>query len=132
MKEILGDHDGIIRSRPSIDEHDVWVLLCFQLFEPNDGEYSELESDLAGHIKTQSGETHELRYAESGGQDLGWFKRVPDCRIWLVKIDETETEYLVAMTIATGLSAGQYPELNGTLRPRLNDRFPNCLVSLQE
>jgi hypothetical protein len=130
MKRILGDRNGVLRSPPSRAELEEYGQLCGLLWGyEGDAAPPELDSVRAGYLRTQRGERIEIRYADWGGQVLEFLpflKRVPECRIWLLKLGRTE--YLIAMTDVTQVAGGHFPDLNGVVGPRTKDLFPDSYI----
>ncbi len=131
IKRILGDADGILRSPPSRAEREEAGQLSGLLWgfagSANPG-HPELASEFAGHLHTPGGQRMEVRHVSWGGQILDLLppRRVPRCRIWLLR--QEGTEYLIAMVDVEGIPRDRYPDLTGIVGPRAQDLYPGSYI----
>jgi len=132
VKRILGDRDGVLRSTPSRAELEAYKELCGLLWGYRDDAVpggSPLYGALAGHVITRNGGRIEVRSASWGGQALEfvpWPRHAPECRIWYLL--DNGTEYLVAMTDASDIEDGHFPELADRIGPRIRELFPGSYI----
>lgn len=137
VKRILGDIDGVVNSRPSRAQFEEYKQLCVLLWGKRKGSevvIPELQSKLKDHLRTQTDQLYEIRYAGWGEQILEylpWPKRVPKCRIWFVK-ENDGIERLITMTDVTTTAEGYFPDLNDSVIPRIQDEYPGSCIEQEE